>query len=871
MTDARPAQGQIPDKPALEGLEEKWDAAWSGQGTYLFDRARAAQVGRAGVYSVDTPPPTASGSLHIGHVFSFTHTDLKVRYERMRGKTVFYPMGWDDNGLPTERRVQNYYGVRCDPSLPYDADFTPPFEGGDNKSSRAADQVPVSRRNFIELCEKLTVEDEKQFEALFRQLGLSVDWTQTYRTISDDTIRTSQRAFLRNLERGEAYQDLAPTMWDIDFRTAVAQAELEDREQQASFHTIDFPFADGSGAITIETTRPELLPACVAIVTHPEGPHKHLIGTKVRSPFFGADIEIHGHHLAQPDKGTGAAMVCTFGDVTDIVWWRELRTTDGRHLPNMTTIGLDGRFLPQAPSIVANAEAGAWYEAEMAGKTVFSARKALVEKLQETGDITAVGKPFSHAVKFFEKGDRPLEIVSTRQWYIRNGARDAELRDKLIALGQQMSWHPDFMRVRYENWTNGLTGDWLVSRQRFFGVPIPLWYGLDENGERDYDRVLTPDLASLPVDPSIDVPPGYSADQRGVAGGFDGENDIFDTWATSSLTPQLAGGWDRDPELWSLVAPFDVRPQGQDIIRTWLFSTMLRSALEDGRAPWSDAAISGFIVDPDRKKMSKSKGNVVTPADILAQHGSDAVRYWAASSRLGTDAAFDPQNPTQIKIGRRLAIKVLTAAKFVLSFPVPEGAEVTHALDASMLATLHGVVRDATKALENYDHARALEVTESFFWTFCDDYLELVKERAYNQTDAGQASAALALRLAMSALLRLLAPVLAFATEEAWSWFNEGSVHTADWPVAPDEEWGDLTVLTAVSAALIGIRRAKTEAKASQKTAVARAVLAGPAAALEALRLAEGDLKAVGRIAEIEYVEADAVSVTEIELAPQEV
>src|SRR6185312_1226354 len=325
----------------------------------------------------------------------------------------------------------------------------------------------------------------------------------------------------------------------------------------------------------------------------------------------------------------------------------------------------------------------------------------------------------------------------------------------LIALGQGMAWHPDFMRVRYENWTNGLTGDWLVSRQRFIGVPIPLWYALDADGEPDHDRVLPPDLAVLPVDPTTDVPPGYTEAQRGVPGGFVAEKDIFDTWATSSLTPQLAGGWQRDDKLWSMVAPFDLRPQGQDIIRTWLFSTMLRSALEDHRAPWSDAAISGFIVDPDRKKMSKSKGNVVTPADILDQHGTDAVRYWSASSRLGADAAFDPQNPTQVKIGRRLAIKVLNAAKFVLSFPVPEDAEITHALDASMLATLDGVVREATKALDAYDHARALELTESFFWTFCDDYLELVKERAYDRTDSGQASAALALRTALSTLLRL--------------------------------------------------------------------------------------------------------------------
>ncbi|WP_375384181.1 valine--tRNA ligase [uncultured Microbacterium sp.] len=856
MTDAH-----IPDKPALEGLEQKWSQKWDADGTFLFDRLRAAEVGRAGIFSVDTPPPTASGSLHIGHVFSYTHTDVKVRYERMTGKTVFYPMGWDDNGLPTERRVQNYYGVRCDPSLPYDPDFTPPFEGGDNKSSRAADQIAISRRNFIELCETLTVEDEKAFEALWRTLGLSVDWTQTYRTISSDTIRTSQLAFLRGLERGEAYQSLAPTLWDIDFRSAIAQAELEDREQPAAYHRL--AFHGTSDDVFIETTRPELLAACVALVAHPDDErYQALFGTTVRTPVFGVEVPVLAHHLAQPDKGSGIAMICTFGDVTDIIWWREL------DLPNRTILGRDGRVLPDAPEAISS-EAGLAAYAELAGKTVFSAKKRMVELLQESGELIGDPKPFTHVVKFYEKGDRPLEIVSTRQWYIRNGARDADLRERLLDLGREVSWHPDFMRVRYENWVNGLTGDWLISRQRFFGVPIPLWYGLDENGERIEGSVLIPDAAQLPVDPSTDLPPGFTAEQRGVPGGFEPELDIFDTWATSSLTPQLAAGWERDAELWDLVAPFDLRPQGQDIIRTWLFSTMLRSALEDDRAPWTDAAISGFIVDPDRKKMSKSKGNVVTPTDILEQHGSDAVRYWAASSRLGTDAAFDPQNPTQIKIGRRLSIKVLNAAKFVLSFPVPEGAEVTHALDASMLATLDGVVAEATKALDAYDHARALELTEQFFWTFCDDYLELVKERAYDRTDVGQASAALALRIALSTLLRLLAPVLVFATEEPWSWFNEGSVHTAPWPTPLGID-GDPGVLSVASAALISIRRAKTEAKASQKTPVSSAAIAAPPAALAALRLAEADLRAVGRIAELTFTEGDELTVTGIELAPVE-
>ncbi|WP_344227837.1 valine--tRNA ligase [Microbacterium binotii] len=859
----------IPDKPALEGLEAKWDQAWSDEGTYLFDREAAKTSGRGGVFSVDTPPPTASGSLHIGHVFSYTHTDVKVRFERMRGKTVFYPMGWDDNGLPTERRVQNYYGVRCDTSLAYDPDFTPPFRG-DAKSLKPADQVPISRRNFIDLCEELTLEDEKAFEAVFRQLGLSVDWTQTYRTISNDTIRTSQLAFLRNLERGEAYQALAPTLWDIDFRSAIAQAELEDREQQASYHRLAFHKTDGSGDIHIETTRPELLAACVALVANPNDErYQAYFGHTVRTPVFGVEVPVLAHPLAQQDKGSGIAMVCTFGDVTDIIWWREL------DLPNRTILGKDGRILPDAPAALETDAAKAAY-AELAGLTVFSAKKKMVELLEASGELLEVSKPFNHPVKFYEKGDRALEIVSTRQWYLRNGARDEAFREKLLALGAGMQWHPDFMRVRYENWTNGLTGDWLISRQRFFGVPIPVWYPLDENGERVEGGVITADVASLPVDPTTDTAPGYDESQRGVPGGFEGEKDIFDTWATSSLTPQLAGGWQRDEELWSLVAPFDLRPQGQDIIRTWLFSTMVRSALEDDRAPWTDAAISGFIVDPDRKKMSKSKGNVVTPADILDQHGTDAVRYWAASSRLGADAAFDPQNPTQVKIGRRLAIKVLNAAKFVLSFPVPEGAQVTHALDAAMLATLDRVVRDATAAFEAYDHARALEITESFFWTFCDDYLELVKERAYDQGDVGQASAALALRTALSTLLRLLAPVLAFATEEAWSWFEDGSVHTAPWPepLNPNDgeaDDGDPAVLTAASSALIAIRRAKTEAKASQKTPIARLTLGAPAAIATSLATAEGDLKAVGRIADLAIVEAEAVQVVDIEFAPQEV
>ncbi|GAB3613497.1 valine--tRNA ligase [Humibacter ginsengisoli] len=859
---ATTAFGRIPDKPALEGLEQVWDERWRAQRTYHFDRDAALAAGRSAIYSIDTPPPTASGSLHIGHVFSYTHTDIAARYHRMRGKQVFYPMGWDDNGLPTERRVQNYYGVRCDPSLPYDPDFVPPYEGGDNKSSRAADQKPISRRNFIELCAKLTVEDEKHFEAVWRKLGLSVDWNQTYRTIGDESMFVSQLAFLRNVERGEAYQAMAPTLWDVTFRSAVAQAELEDRDQPGAFHTISFH--GEAGPVVIATTRPELIAACVALVAHPSDErYKPLFGKTVRTPVFGVEVPVLAHHLAEPDKGTGIAMVCTFGDITDVTWWREL------DLPTRPIIGFDGRVLADPPEAIATQEAKDAY-AQLAGKTVFSAKQAMVELLKASGDLLEDPKPITHPVKFYEKGDRPLEIVSTRQWYLTNGARDGKLSDRLIELGREIDWHPDFMRVRYENWIGGLSGDWLVSRQRFFGVPIPVWYPVDADGETDFDHPILPAREQLPVDPTIDTAPGFEEAQRGVPGGFVGEVDILDTWATSSLTPQIVGGWERDPELFESVFPYDLRPQGQDIIRTWLFSTLLRAQLEEGVAPWRHAALSGFIVDPDRKKMSKSKGNVVTPADILEKHGSDSVRYWAASSKLGTDSAFDPQNPTQIKIGRRLAIKVLNAAKFILGFPEGDGA-VTEPLDRSMLAWLADVVADATTALDGYDHARALEVSESFFWTFCDDYLELVKERAYSE-GPGAGSAVAALRIALSTMLRLFAPVIPFATEEAWSWFQAGSVHRTEWPSADEVRAaaGESTplVLKATSGVLTGIRGAKTSAKASQKAPVARAVVTAPDDDLRAIEQAAADIRAVGRIAELEFVPGDELTV-DVELADE--
>jgi valyl-tRNA synthetase len=847
-TAAPGASVGVPEKPSLDGLEDKWTARWAEDDTYAFDRAAALAAPREQTWSIDTPPPTASGSLHVGHVFSYTHTDIVARYQRMRGKHVFYPMGWDDNGLPTERRVQNYYGVRCDPSLPYDEGFDPPAKPG-------KDQLPVSRRNFVELCERLTAEDELAFEQLWRRVGLSVDWSNVYRTISETSRATAQRAFLHNLARGEAYAQEAPTLWDVTFRTAVAQAELEDRERPGAYHRISF--SGPSGPVFIETTRPELLPACVALVAHPDDErYQPLFGKTVRTPVFGVEVPVVAHRLAEPDKGSGIAMICTFGDLNDVTWWRELQ------LPTRAIVGWDGRLLPEPPPGV---PAGPY--AELAGKTVFAAGQRMVELLRESGDLDGEPKPITHPVKFFEKGERPLEIVTTRQWYIRNGGRDASLREALIARGREIQWVPEHMRHRYENWVEGLNGDWLISRQRFFGVPFPVWYRLDASGDPVYDEPILAPESALPVDPSSDVPEGYEESQRGVPGGFMADPDVMDTWATSSLSPQVASGWDTDPELFAHVFPMDQRPQAHDIIRTWLFSTVVRSHFEHGTVPWTHATISGFVVDPDRKKMSKSKGNVVTPIDVLERYGTDAVRWRAAGARPGADSPFDE---AQMKVGRRLAIKLLNVGKFVLGLGASAGAsadQVTEPVDRGLLAGLARVVDEATAAMEAYNYTRALEVAEVFFWSFCDDYVELVKSRAYGTGPAAE-SARATLALALSVQLRLFAPVLPFVTEEVWSWWQSGSVHRALWPAATElPPGGDPAVVSVVATALAGVRKAKSDAKVSMRADVESATVTAPAEQVPLVEAARSDLAEAGRIASLTVVAGEGPLTVDVVLA----
>jgi valyl-tRNA synthetase len=831
----------LPDRPSLDGLEDKWAARWETAGTYRFDRSRP----RAEVFSVDSPPLTVSGSLHVGHVLSYTHTDLVARYQRMRGRSVFYPVAWDDNGLPTERRVQNVFGVRCEPTLPHDPEFRPPSTPDPRRP------VPVSRRGFVELCQRLSAEDEATFAAVWRRLGLSVDWSLAYSTIDERSRRTAQQAFLADLDRGDAYRADGPTLWDADFGTAVAQAELEDREVDGAWYSLAF------GQFTVDTTRPELLPACVALVVHPADPrYAELVGSSLRTPVFGVEVPVLAHRLVEPDKGTGLVMVCTFGDLTDVTWWRELG------LPTRAVLGRDGRFLADPP---AGVDPAAY--APLAGLTVFSARQRMAELLASAGALRGEPRPTRHSVAFYENGRRPLEIVASGQWYVRNGGRDPALRDRLLARGRELRWHPEHMRARYEDWVRGLAGDWLVSRQRFYGVPIPVWYGISADGSTEHGRVLRPE--ALPVDPAVDVPAGFTADQRDRPGGFTADRDVLDTWATSSLTPWIAGDrWD-DPDLFDRVFPYDLHPQAHEIIRTWLFTEILRSDLALDRLPWSDTAISGWVLDPDRKKMAKSKGNVTTPAEPLDRFGPDAVRYWAASARLGVDTAYDEG---QLRVGRRLAVKLLNVARFVLGLPAPSSEQPTTAVDQAALARLADTVEAATAAFDRYDHAGALAATEAYAWWFCDDHVELVKSRAYGATDpAGAASAVAGLRVALDVLLRLLAPVLAFAAEEVWSWWRPGSVHAAPWPAAAPLRSVAGTVdprLPELASWVLGeVRRAKSGAHVSVRAPVSRLSVAVDDGQAVALRPAAVDLALAAGAAKVELDATAAAPSVEVVLA----
>ncbi|MCP4039399.1 MAG: valine--tRNA ligase [bacterium] len=873
----------LPKHFEAEAVEKRWIAEWEERGVYRWDPERV----REETFVIDTPPPTASGSLHVGHVFSYTHTDVIARYKRMCGMNIYYPMGWDDNGLPTERRVQNYFHVRCDPHSPYE-------EGLElteaNAKQRKKPARLISRRNFIEACYGLINEDEEYFRELWRRLALSVDWSQEYQTIDDHCREIAQYSFLDLFSKGEVYTSEAPTMWDVDFQCAVAQAEVEDKNLPGAYHHVEFAVEDSEASFVIATTRPELLPACVGVCAHPDDArYRELFGKRAVTPLFHAPVPIFASELADPEKGTGILMVCTFGDATDVIWWRE------QNLPSRQLISKNGRMeeitfgTPEFESL--QPEDANRYYAEIAGKNVKQARKAMVELLRDpAGSATGSGAPLKsepeaieHPVKFYEKGDRPLEYLTTRQWF----AKLVDKKEQMLAKGAEINWHPPHMQNRYRDWTENLNQDWCLSRQRYFGVAIPVWYPLDQDGAPVYDEVIVAERAALPVDPMIDTPPGYDEAQRDKPGGFAGEADIFDTWFTSSLTPQISSHWGLDDERHKHLFPADVRPQAHEIIRTWAFYTIAKGLLHENKKPWEHVMISGWILDPDRKKMSKSAGNVMTPIPKLEKYTADAGRYWAASARLGVDTAFDEK---VWKIGKRLVTKLYNAGKFVLS-QTGDVHPVTTELDRAFVAELAKLVERVTAQYEQWNFAHGLQETESFFWThFTDTYLELAKPRARWHEDGAEGerlvqsgSAVAALRLGFDVLLRLFAPVLPYITEEIWSWTfaeekGESSIHRAPWPVAADfaavEAPADANAFELAISALAVINKSKADNEVSLGRGVDKLTLRANAATLGRLASVEGDVLAATRCLahqseEDSALEDGEISIREIAFAPK--
>ncbi len=863
---------RLPKHFDAAAAEVRWQEAWDRLGVHAYDPGRD----RAETFVVDTPPPTVSGSLHVGHVFSYTQTDVIARYQRMRGRNVFYPMGWDDNGLPTERRVQNHFHVRCDPKAPSvpGLRLEPPTAAELKGPPRV-----VSRPDFIELCLQLTREDEEVFKALWRRIGLSVDWREEYSTIDARCRQLAQLSFRDLWEKGHVYSVEAPTMWDVDFQTAVAQAEVDDRPTRGAFHNVAFGIEAQDGGFVVATTRPELLAACVGVTAHPDDArYRPLFGKRAVTPIFRVPVPIFPSELADPEKGTGILMVCTFGDATDVGWWRE------HGLPLRQVVGRNGRLVsvtfgtPGWESLDPE-RANAAYRT-IAGKTVSGARQAIVELLRDPAHaasgreapLRGEPQPVEHAVKYYERGDRPLEFVTSRQWFVRI----LDKKDQILGMGDAIRWHPDFMRLRFRNWTENLNVDWCISRQRFFGPPFPVWYRLDAQGAPDYANPIVADQETLPVDPTVDVPPGYTADRRDQPGGFTAETDVYDTWFTSSLTPQISSGWLLDPARHRKLFPADLRPQSHEIIRTWAFYTIVKALLHEHTVPWRHVAVSGWILDPDRKKMSKSKGNVVTPMHLIEQYGADGLRYWAASARLGTDTAFDEK---VLKVGRRLVTKLFNAGKFVLG-QAGDVAPITVELDRAFVHRLRALVERVTALLEDFEYAQALAETESFFWhDFTDTFLELVKVRA-READSGSAIAAL--RLGLSVLLRLFAPTLPYITEEVWSWAfadetGQPSIHRAPWP-GPDDFAGvqvpaDPGCFDVAVACLTAINKAKSEGGVSVGRPVARVTLAANPATLAYLEPVLDDVLASARVSrhalEPRAALADgAVEVGDITFAP---
>jgi len=724
----------FPKKYKFDESEKKWQIFWQENAIYHWSKSEA----RENSFIVDTPPPGVSGQLHIGHVYSYTHTDFIVRHRRMKGKNVFYPMGFDDNGLPTERLVEKEKNIRAN---------------------------SVSRKEFINICNEVIAKEETKFRALFNRIALSVDWNLEYQTINPLSCKISQMSFLDLIEKGQIYRDSQPMLWDSVDQTALAQAEIEDREKVTFMNDILFSLENGD-KITIATTRPELLPACVSVFFHPEDKrYNYLEGQFAFTPLFNVKVPLLADDMVDPEKGTGLVMCCTFGDQTDIAWWRKHK------LPTNIIISKQGRIENiQFDNSCANKIKAEQFAAQLTGLTVTAARSKIIELLKKEGLLVNQVQKLQ-TVKCAERSGAPLEILTTPQWFIKTIIH----KEALLKKSDELNWYPNFMKIKLDRWIEGIGMDWCISRQRYFGVPFPVWYSKRAGEE---GKPIFAKNHQLPVDPLVDLPEGYNKEE------VIPDYDVMDTWATSSVSPQLnshgvSNNHMVDENRYKKLFPADLRPQAHEILRTWAFYTMLKAYLHENTLPWKDIMVSGWCLAQDKSKMSKSKGNVLIPEILLEAHGSDVIRYWCASSKLGTDTAYSED---VINNGKRLVNKLWNAAKFA-STHFDKISDSDKAL--SLCGVKHKITRDfdkylvnqvvdlvdyADQELTNYEYATAIDKTEKFFWAlFCDNYLEITKTRAYNENgedDEGALSTHLTLYHTLKTLLQLFAPIVPHITEE---------------------------------------------------------------------------------------------------------
>ncbi len=765
--------------------QKKWRRKWQESGIYNWDEKNKK---RGENFVIDTPPPTVSGLLHMGHVFSYTQTDFVARYKRMRGFNVFYPIGFDDNGLATERLVEKIRDIKAG---------------------------QMHREEFRKVCQEVVVEAEEQFRELFSTIALSVDWRQEYQTVSGDVIKISQMSFLDLIKRGFCTRKLGPSFWDVVDKTAVAQAEIEDKEKQGIMYDIAFGMQGGK-ELVIATTRPEMIAACVAIFYHPEDErYASLQGQNAISPVFGAQVPILPDIEVEMEKGTGLVMCCTFGDVKDVQWWKTYE------LPTKQVIDLNGRMFNT--------------NALLDGMTVKEARSKMLEMLEASGVLRGQ-KPVVQFVKCAERSGAALEIIPTAQWYVRL----LDQKANLIAKGRQCQWNPEYMRVRYENWVEGLNQDWCISRQRYFGVPFPVWYSKRPGEE---GKILLADVSQLPCDPTLTAPLGYTIDEVVP------ETDVMDTWATSALTPQInAHGINTefmvDAERFAQLYPADLRPQAHEIIRTWSFYTIAKSMLHADTIPWHQLMISGWCLAADKTKMSKSKGNVVTPQALLEDKSVDVVRYWASNSKLGVDIIYSEE---VFKTGARLVNKLCNAFNFgslhlskLVGTPTTAKLDIAHGviyedMDLWIIGRLGQVISKMEEEFEQFDYAEARQVLEAFFWNdLCDNYLEIAKVRFYNELQPNakaQQSALYALYHTLKTVLRLFAPFMPYVCDELnEEFFASTSVHTrGSWPNAADLRAPDAALQqgNAVVAILELVRKYKSIHSLSLRTTLSKVIYSG--------------------------------------------